>query len=709
MNQSTVLTLYVNPATGNDSANGTQNQPLKTLTQALQRATAGITIQLAPGTYSAATGEQFPLKVAAGVTIIGNEASKGRGLVIEGGGNAVSPTLGPQAVTIWLGQETQLRGVTVINRATRGTGVWIESTTAIVAHSTLTQCGREGVLATGTANPLILNNVFLQNTAAGLSWSRTAKGEIRGNLCQKTGYGITIADQAAPLIAENQLLENRSGLLISGNARPVLRQNTIARNTGDGLVVSETAVPDLGNPQEPAGNVLQQNGGVDLRNGTTSPLICVGNTINPVRVAGKVEFPASLLAAVLSLPTPGTPPPLQPPVVTPPVTPSQFPDVQNHWAAAFIQSLLNKSVFSGFADGTFKPEASMTRAQFAAACARAFKLPKQRAATVFQDVPTNFWAYAAIAQADQMGFIAGYPDGTFRPNQNLTRIQAIIALVSGLGLTGGSPDLLLTYSDRAQIPSFATPKLATATQRQLVVNYPQVTQLNPLRDATRAEVAAFLHQALVAIGQATPLPSPYIVVPQRTAPMFSDLEGHWAAAFIQGLSQQQWVTGYADGSFQPDAPISRAQYAALLAKAFQPTPTRTALPFTDVPADFWAAAAIQQVYQGGLMMGFADNTFRPDQPILRVHVIASLASALGLPRASETVLAHYLDRDQIPVNACAAIAAATQAGMIVNYPAKTQLHPKQAATRAEVATMLYQALCKKGRLPAIESPYIVSA
>ncbi len=108
-----------------------------------------------------------------------------------------------------------------------------------------------------------------------------------------------------------------------------------------------------------------------------------------------------------------------------------------------------------------------------------------------------------------MGFMVGFPDGTFRPNLNLTRVQAVVALVNGLGLTGGVLDSLNVFTDRAQIPGYATAEVATATQRRIVVNYPNVLQLQPMRDITRAEVVALIYQALVALNRTprSPLPT----------------------------------------------------------------------------------------------------------------------------------------------------------------------------------------------------------
>ncbi|NJL81650.1 MAG: DUF1565 domain-containing protein, partial [Richelia sp. SM2_1_7] len=78
--------IYVNPTTGSDSNSGSQQAPLKTISQALQQAASGTKIQLLEGNYNPTNGELFPLIVPFGVTIIGNETNKGSGIVINGSG-----------------------------------------------------------------------------------------------------------------------------------------------------------------------------------------------------------------------------------------------------------------------------------------------------------------------------------------------------------------------------------------------------------------------------------------------------------------------------------------------------------------------------------------------------------------------------------------------------------------------------------------------
>lgn len=203
-------------------------------------------------------------------------------------------------------------------------------------------------------------------------------------------------------------------------------------------------------------------------------------------------------------------------VVTAPATAqTTFPDVPStYWASGFIQELASRGIIAGFAeDGTFRPEDPVTRAQFAAMIRRAFNRSPVRNPVQFTDVPASYWGAAAIQTAYTTGFMAGYPGNQFRPNENIPRAQVLVSLTSGLGYTNTRPadTTLGIFSDAASIPDYARPGIAAATERTMVVNYPDVQLLNPNRTATRAEVAAFIYQALVSTGQAPVINSPYII------------------------------------------------------------------------------------------------------------------------------------------------------------------------------------------------------
>lgn len=200
------------------------------------------------------------------------------------------------------------------------------------------------------------------------------------------------------------------------------------------------------------------------------------------------------------------------PVVAQTQTQTQFTDVPaGHWAREFIISLAERDIIAGFPDGSFRPDEPVTRAQYAAMLRNAFNRSSVRSATNFVDVPANYWATAAIREANMMGFMSGYPGGEFRPNQNIPRTQVLVSLANGLNYTASDRNSVQIYRDAAQIPDYAVASIAAATEQRLVVNYPDVQALRPNQIATRADVAAFIYQALASQNQVATVNSPYIV------------------------------------------------------------------------------------------------------------------------------------------------------------------------------------------------------
>lgn len=92
-------------------------------------------------------------------------------------------------------------------------------------------------------------------------------------------------------------------------------------------------------------------------------------------------------------------------------TQTALQDVEGHWAQAYIEALASKNIISGFPDGTFRPNAPVTRAEFATIVTKAFTPAQQNNSAVieFQDVPPRFWGYDAIQTSAKIGFLVGYP------------------------------------------------------------------------------------------------------------------------------------------------------------------------------------------------------------------------------------------------------------------------------------------------------------
>ncbi|MBN3869580.1 MAG: S-layer homology domain-containing protein [Nostoc sp.] len=235
----------------------------------------------------------------------------------------------------------------------------------------------------------------------------------------------------------------------------------------------------------------------------------------PVPSSAGIE--SSIRSSALPLVTPAK----QKSIIPPPIA---FNDVPNNfWGRRFIDVLSSRGILKGFPDYSFRPNQPVNRAEFAAILQKAFDQEPSKTAIAFQDVSEKFWATPAIDQAISAGFLKGYPKQSFKPQQNISRVQVLVALVSGLNLKAStSPNQILSvYKDAKDIPTYAISKIATATANGLVVNYPNPQILNPNKVASRAEVAAMIHQALVKRGKLEPIRSQNIVRSPKISPKLS--------------------------------------------------------------------------------------------------------------------------------------------------------------------------------------------
>jgi hypothetical protein len=204
----------------------------------------------------------------------------------------------------------------------------------------------------------------------------------------------------------------------------------------------------------------------------------------------------------------------KPPTIPPP---KDFDDVPaNFWAKPFVDKLSSRKIIEGYENNIYRPQQPVTRAEFAAIIDKAFETDLSNSKRDFADVPADFWARQQIQDAVDKKFMKGYNASTFRPERRIPRVEVIAALVSGLDKTlrtpPGSPDKALSvYEDADQIPGWAREQVAIATANGLIVNYPNRNLFRPQEEATRAEVAAMVHQALVKIDKVEPIKSQYVI------------------------------------------------------------------------------------------------------------------------------------------------------------------------------------------------------
>lgn len=179
---------------------------------------------------------------------------------------------------------------------------------------------------------------------------------------------------------------------------------------------------------------------------------------------------------------------------------------------------------------------------------------------------------------------------------------------------------------------------------------------------------------------------------------FTDIVGHWNETCIRRLADRNLVSGYPDGSFKPEASVTRAEFAILALNTTRvffhhSRGTRWGGDFPDVPASHWARDAIQRAYQYYLFEGYPDGRFQPDLPIPRVQSLVVFANAINFrvpDNPTQFLSQQFDDADDIPQWAQRSIAAATLGRIAVNYPNPRQLNPSSNATRAEIAAMMCQ-------------------
>ena len=309
--------VFVSPQGSDTVGAGVQNQPFRTLTAAIAaNPQEGTIFQLSNGTYSAGTGENFPIRLPRGAIVRGNPSANGSNVIINGGGRFVSSTFASQNIAIVAANNSRLEGVTITNNNPRGYGLWLESSrNVVIANNSFTRNTHDGIFLTGSANAYISNNLFTGNTGSGISAVGTSTGEIRDNRFENTGFGLSIGQQSQVVLANNQISRNVDGIVISNTAQPTLRGNAISDNQRNGLVVlsssSGSPRPDLGTTTSQGNNIFSNNREFDINNATTIPLAAVGNQINRSRVKGLLDLTASRspITAIAS-PTFSTPTPL---------------------------------------------------------------------------------------------------------------------------------------------------------------------------------------------------------------------------------------------------------------------------------------------------------------------------------------------------------------------------------------------------------------
>ncbi|WP_175498821.1 S-layer homology domain-containing protein [Paenibacillus sp. NFR01] len=185
---------------------------------------------------------------------------------------------------------------------------------------------------------------------------------------------------------------------------------------------------------------------------------------------------------------------------------------------------------------------------------------------------------------------------------------------------------------------------------------------------------------------------------------FADVANHWAKDAVNDMGSRMVVTGATYDTFLPNADITRAEFAAIVVRGLGLPVNAGTSAFTDVSAGAWYAGVVNTAAAYGLITGFEDKSFRPNDKITREQATAILADAMKVTGLANTatsanadaVLAGFADSASIGSWAKNSVVSATQAGLVSGRDGG-KLMPKANITRAEAATLI-QRLLKKSDL-----------
>lgn len=180
---------------------------------------------------------------------------------------------------------------------------------------------------------------------------------------------------------------------------------------------------------------------------------------------------------------------------TKPEPTASLKDISGHWAESAIKVGMAAGYVTGYSDQSFKPDASINRAEFITMLGRALPMKETTNSLTFTDsknIPA--WATSYISQAVEAGIVSGYTDGTFKADKVLNRAEITTWMVRAAELKG-DPQHSLSFSDKNSIPAWAVPYVATAVKEGLVSGVGQ-NRFAPQQVATRAEAAAFIAKLL---------------------------------------------------------------------------------------------------------------------------------------------------------------------------------------------------------------------
>jgi uncharacterized protein YraI len=178
----------------------------------------------------------------------------------------------------------------------------------------------------------------------------------------------------------------------------------------------------------------------------------------------------------------------------------------------------------------------------------------------------------------------------------------------------------------------------------------------------------------------------------------NDIGGHWAAAEIERAVSSGYVKGYPDGTFMPDSGVDRAEFVAMLDGAFQVPAGQNENTPGDVSGQDWFTQDVKSALAAGFVSGYPDGTFRPQDEVSRQEGACMLAKLLKLDGAGDL---SFSDADEIGSWAKASVSGLVAAGIMTGYP-DGSFRPQEVITRAEAVVMINKALASQSLTPVTD-------
>ncbi|MCM3260929.1 5'-nucleotidase C-terminal domain-containing protein [Paenibacillus lautus] len=172
---------------------------------------------------------------------------------------------------------------------------------------------------------------------------------------------------------------------------------------------------------------------------------------------------------------------------------------------------------------------------------------------------------------------------------------------------------------------------------------------------------------------------------------FQDIASHWSKGDVESLAAQMIVTGRTEQTFVPNAPVTRAEFAALVVRALGLSADAASGSFQDVASSDWYAGAIQAAVDADIINGYTDGTFKPNRTITREEMAVMAYNALEYAGYNpvDAAKAHFADASAIGAWSQAAVYELAALD-ILNGDPKQRFHPKSNATRGESAAVLHR-------------------